>query len=143
VTRRGEPTPARLVSIPAFAKARGVPYSTMWRTLRALAKADERDRGQCDWLFDMGPGRKKHINLSRLEVRHPALFHRRFVTREEMEDLAGRVVKVEVEQRELKKRQNAVGAGMRNLRSYVDEQLELRLGGSREIADPLTTNSPL
>lgn len=111
--------PERLVSLPAYARLRGVPYQTMHRTLMALARADVAEHGRCDWLHDCGRGRKKWINLSRLARAHPVLFHARFVSRDEFEGVVERVAELEVGQADLRKRTQVIAASVRDVRGEV------------------------
>jgi len=111
--------PERLVSLPAYARMRGVAYTTMHRTLMALARADVAEHGRCDWLHDSGHGRKKWINLSRLKRAHPVLFHARFVAREEFEGVVERVSELEAGQTDLRKRTQAIAASVRDVRGEV------------------------
>ena len=108
-------TAADLVSIPELARRKGVPYSTLWRDLVTLHRADER-QGLGGWLFDRGRGRKKLVNLSRLRAAHPALFCARHVSREEHDELVLRVERCEQSSRDQKQRINAVAASVRDLR---------------------------
>jgi len=111
--------PERLVSLPAYAKLRGVPYTTMHRTLMALARADVAEHGRCDWLLDYGRKRKKWLNLSRLARAHPVLFHTRFVSRDEFEGVVERVAELEVGQADLRRRAQAIAASVRDVRGEV------------------------
>lgn len=109
----------RLVSVPELARARGVPYTTLWRTLRALADADAREHGRCEWMMHLGPKKKRQVNLSRLAAAHPALFARRYVTREDLDALDGRVTELEEGHREMRRRSNALASAVRDVRGVV------------------------
>lgn len=114
--------PERLISLPELARLRGGNRKTLWKTLKALAEADRKECGQCDWLWSLGPRRKLWVNLARLAVAHPVLFHKTYVGRDEFEGLSDRVAVLEESQRDLKKRTNAIAGSVRDVRGELGQR---------------------
>jgi hypothetical protein len=109
------PTLGQLRDISTIAKMIGRPYRQTYRLLTRLAARDaaEDPRGLRTWLIDSGRTRKKLINLQRLRAAHPAIFERRYVSREEHDDLQAGLVEVRAGLHELRQRVNGLGARMR------------------------------
>lgn len=89
------------------------PYRWTYRLLMRLAARD-RDAGLAlaehwwEGFFDHGA--KKLVNLARLRAVHPALFERRWVSREEYDDLTARVERLGVELHAMRQRYRALAA---------------------------------
>lgn len=119
------PEPATLVSIPELARRMGVHRVTLHRRLMALEAVDAAARRKITWLFRPNP-RRTFVNLSRLEQAHPALFHARFVSVEDLEVINDRTARLEARDAETRVRTNAIAASVRDVRSELGE-LEARV----------------
>lgn len=105
----------RLISIPTCARLAGRSRVGMWRLLLKMHAEDARLGNPTDWLVKSPGGGKFHINLARLKVTHPALFAKRYVDREEYEELVERVAECETADREQGKRINSLSARIRSV----------------------------
>ena len=116
------PTLGQLRDISTIAKMIGRPYRQTYRLLTRLAARDALDdpRGQRAWLLDSGRTRKKLVNLQRLRAAHPAIFERRYVSREEHDDMQAAVVELRAGLHEVRQRVSGLGA---RLRKAIDTKL--------------------
>ena len=119
-----------LVSVPVAARMVGRSRSSMLRLLMRMAAADQ-ERGQCDWLVRPGPRRKMMINLTRLEVAHPALFRRRYVDRSEYSTLVESVSFCQSNVQRQNTNQKALAANVRELRGEL-KRLQTGANGRRK-----------
>lgn len=76
-----------LSTISEIAKHIRRPYRQTLRLLVGMARRDASEGERGKWLIDNGPGKRKLVNLQSLRASHPALFERRYVSREEYEDV--------------------------------------------------------
>jgi hypothetical protein len=106
-----------LLSVPAVAKRAGRSYRSMLRLILRLHAEDVRLGEPTDWLVRPMLTSKLRVNMSRLEVAHPALFRKRYVDREEYDEILARIDGCETQDKELNKRIGAVGARVRALES--------------------------
>ncbi len=116
------PTPLRLGQlrdISSIAKMIGRPYRQTYRLLSRLAARDavEDPSGKRAWFIDTGRKKMKLVNLQRLRAVHPAIFERRYVSREEHDDMQAAVVAMRTELHELRQKVNALGAKVRRATS--------------------------
>lgn len=108
----------QLRDISTIAKMIGRPYRQTYRLLTRLAARDAVDdpKGRRAWFIDSGRKRMKLVNLQRLRAVHPAIFERRYVSREEHDDMQASLVAMRTELHELRQKLNAIGAKVRTLR---------------------------
>lgn len=123
-----------LISIRACARLASCPQRTFLRRLKKLSLADRaeevslaRARGElCGWLVFLG-GRDWRVNLSWLRQRHPALFSRRYVKPEEIEEHTERMADLERAtlefRQETKRSLGGHGARLRALEGMLRELL--------------------
>ncbi len=118
------PTLGQLRDISTIAKMIGRPYRQTYRLLTRLAARDAIDdpRGLRTWLIDSGRTRKKLINLQRLRASHPAIFERRYVSREEHDDMQAAVVEVRAGLHELRQKVNGLGARLREVSTKMGQK---------------------
>ena len=118
------PVLGQLRDISTIAKMIGHPYRQTYRLLMRLAAIDAVDdrRGERAWLVDYGPNRKKLINLQRLRAVHPAIFERRYVSREEQEDMQAAAVEVRTGLHELRQKVSGLGARLREVSTKVGQK---------------------
>ena len=109
----------RTVSIPEAARLAKRDRTSMFRLLMRLAEGDMQAHGKCDWMIRTGPKRKIMLNLSRLEVAHPALFRRKYVDREEYETLVATVSSHDDELAQQRSRLKAIAAGVREAKADI------------------------
>jgi hypothetical protein len=109
------PRVGALRTVGEIARMMGRPYRSTLRLLVSMAKRDVDDGMPPErvWLVDPGRGKVKLVNLQRLHAAHPALFERRYVSREEYDDLARMVTEVRTELHQLRQRYRALAARTR------------------------------
>ncbi len=112
---------AKLRKVSYLAKKADRPYRSLLRQLLAVLKQDT-DRGERAWMFKIVVGGHWAVNESELRRLHPEIFERRYVSREEYDDLETRVSTVEKVAREEKKHLRAM-----SVRTSQTEKRVLRL----------------
>lgn len=114
-----------LLSVPDYALRVGISRSTAHRDLFLLYAVDVKQGNPTDWFVYRGRGKKIRINVSRLEAAHPERIKARVPTRDEYEELAERVTGLEVDLAEhkadIRKKLNAQGAAIRDIRGELRE----------------------
>lgn len=110
------PPLAKLRKISYLARKSGRPYRTLFRQIMALHALD-RERGEPPWMFRLSDGGHWVVNETELRRLHPELYERRYVTREEHEELGRRVADLEASQRDDRKRLGGLGARVVRLES--------------------------
>jgi hypothetical protein len=109
-----------VVSITQVAAMMKKPRSTARDHIARLLAEDRAAGLPTDW-YEQGRGRgsKARVNLTKLERRHPALFHADPVKRAEFEELFERVEIIEKVQRDEKQKTNAVIARLRDVNTRL------------------------
>lgn len=125
----------RLVSIPEFARDRGMHRSSVFRMLLQMHGADLATGGG-GWLICRGPHRKIRLHMGLLRREHPELFGLKVKTAndidclaESIEDIAKRLSDIEESQVFDRKRINAVAASVREVKARA-RALQTVAGGA-------------
>jgi hypothetical protein len=121
-----------LVSVPHVARLAGRDRTTMLRLLGRMAEQDRATPAGCDWLLQEGPRRKMRVNLSRLEAAHPALFKRRYVSRDEYDQVLERLGDIENQLHDGNTKTNALSASIRVVKQALRALQAAATGGTVE-----------
>lgn len=113
------PKPAGLVSFLEFARMAQEPKRKISRRLQKLHAADLEAGQPGDWLKRVGE--KYLVNLSRLNAAHPALFAKRYVTREELEDVDAHLSEIDNRLTKTETRVKAHGSVLRDHAKAIDQ----------------------
>lgn len=103
----------RLGSLRSFAELAKVWGKSYWSTRRLLRRIAYADGPKCSWLIIING--RLFVNLSALKVSHPALFEKRWHTKEEIDDLVEKVQRLSERLSEEMMARKALGARVRAL----------------------------
>jgi hypothetical protein len=115
------PPIGQIVDVQYFARRWKIGKYQYHNALNLLVRTMKRDKEQgipADEVWWIGldeRGAAKLINLLKLRARHPAMFARHYVSREEYEDLSTRMLRLEEVLAEERKRNHGLAARVRKL----------------------------